>query len=138
MYFFVFLIAGMTRPKGKTVTPAEASKAYRNTLRRCQESFRWGGGGEPIIKISDPPTPMGQKFTKSPTFMGPKFPRLWLLAGLQVCKLTDFITAGIAKQLIPRMCIDRTANVYSANVGSILGQHRRRWANIITAMFRSH
>ena len=44
--------------------------------------------------------------------MGPS-----ILAGLKVCKLTDFITAGIAKQLTPRMCIDRTANVHSANVG---------------------
>ena len=86
------------------------------------------GGGGGVINISDLP-PLWVKHLRNPPFVGPKFPRLWLLAGSQVCKLTDF-TAGIAKQLTPRMCIDRTANVHSANVGLMLGQHRRRWANI--------
>ena len=35
--------------------------------------------------------------------------KAWLLAGRWVCKLTDVIPAGNAKQLTPRMCIDRTA-----------------------------
>ena len=38
------------------------------------------------------------------------------------------------KQLTLRMCIDRTANVNSANVGSMLGQCYRCWANIKTAL----
>ena len=54
--------------------------------------------------------------------------------GFGFFKLTDFITVGIAKQLTPQMCIDRTANVHSANVGSIMGQRRRRWVNIKTLL----
>ena len=49
-------------------------------------------------------------------------------------KLADFITADIAKQLTPWMCIDRTANVHSANVGSMSGQCSRRWSIIKTTM----
>ena len=54
----------------------------------------------------------------------------WLLAGPRICKLTDIITAWIAKQLTPRMCIDRRTNVHPTNVGSMLAQRRRRWSNI--------
>ena len=66
----------------------------------------------------------------------PKF-----LAGRWVCKPTDLIAAGIAKQLTPRMCIDRTAfpqTLYTlpmlvqcwasvSDVGLTLKQH---WVNV--------
>ena len=55
-----------------------------------------------------------------------------------VCKLADFITAGITKQLTP------TPNVLTGqlflkhctlpNVSSMMGQHRRRSSNIKTAL----
>ena len=63
---------------------------------------------------------------------------IWLLAGLQVCKLTDFITAGIAKQLTsecvltvqpmytPPMLIQCWASV--AAFGLTLKQH---WFNVL-------
>ena len=109
------------------------------TLRRCQESFRWGWGeGVNPSSKSQTPHAYGSKIYEIPHFYGSKISKTLALSWASGLQATDFITAGIAEQLTPRMCIDRRANVHSANVGSMLGQHRRHWANIKTAMYRSH